>query len=223
MINDRQPDVFGVQEGLIEQIAFLDSALTKYGYAGIGRDSLTKHNEYSAVFYRTDKFDLIKSATFWLSETPETPSKGWDARYNRIATWVLLKDRKVQKNLIVLNTHLDHKGEQARLESTRLIATKMKELSGDTLTCFITGDFNAKPAETELFKPISSYMRSVREAAPETDTLKTFNGFGIAQERTIIDYIFFKNATPLKYQTIVQDYSVPFISDHYPIMGVFKY
>lgn len=222
MINDKQPDVFGIQEGLVHQVSFLDSALVDFAFVGEGRDSLIKNNEYSAIFYHTGKFDLIRSGTNWLSETPEVSSKGWDAKYNRIITWAHLKNIVDNKEFIVLNTHFDHRGAQARVESAKLIVQKAAELSGDTLMTFVLGDFNTLPND-ELLKPVYEYLQSSQEHAQTTDSLGTTNAFKVTQEGRIIDYIFYRFATPVHYQTIIKDYGVPYISDHYPIMTVFEY
>lgn len=223
MINDQKPDVFGIQEGLIHQVCYFDSCLQNYAWIGEGRDSLIKNNEYSAVFYDSTKFNLMKSGTFWLSETPEFASKGWDARYNRIATWVYLKDRNNEKEFLMMNTHFDHKGQIARYESSKLIVDKVKEIThNDSLTVFIMGDFNARPGD-ELFEPISAYFKSAQKEAPITDQFGTTNGYGSEPEGKIIDYIFYRNATPIHYQTIMKNYGVAYISDHYPITAVFEY
>ncbi len=222
MINDQQPDVFGIQEGLVHQVSFLDSALVDFAYVGEGRDSLIKNNEYTAIFYHTGKFDLIRSGTNWLSETPEVSSKGWDAKYNRIMTWAHLKNKNNNKEFIVLNTHFDHRGAQARVESAKLITQKAAELSGDTLVTFVVGDFNTLPNDSLLI-PIYQYFKSAQSTATQTDSLGTTNEFKVTQEGRIIDYIFYRFATPTLYQTIIKDYGVPYISDHYPIMTVFEY
>lgn len=222
MINDQQPDVFGIQEGLVHQVNFLDSALVDFAFVGEGRDSLIKNNEYTAIFYNTGKFDRISSGTNWLSETPEVSSKGWDAKYNRIMTWAHFKNKNNNKEFIVLNTHFDHRGAQARVESAKLIAQKAAELSGDTLMTFVVGDFNTLPNDSLLI-PIYQYFKSAQSTATQTDSLGTTNEFKVTQEGRIIDYIFYRFATPTLYQTIIKDYGVPYISDHYPIMTVFEY
>lgn len=222
MINDHCPDVFGIQEGLIDQVHFLDSALTSYLFVGVGRDSLIINNEYAAIFYRTDKLKLINSSTFWLSETPEIPSKGWDAKYQRIVTWARFRNLHDEKEFVVMNTHFDHKGSQAKIESAKLIAQKAAELSGNTLMVFTTGDFNTLP-DDELLTPIYAYMKSAKAEAPITDSMGTTNSFKVAQEGKVIDYIFYRNAIAKVCHTITKDYGVPYISDHYPIIATFEY
>lgn len=222
MINDQQPDIFGIQEGLAHQVSYLDSSLTRHRFVGEGRDSMQIHNEFSAVFFLTEKFDLLRSGTFWLSETPEVPSKGWDGKYNRIATWVHLKNKHDNKELIAINTHFDHKGTQARIESAKLIVKKASKLSGDTLMTFVIGDFNTLPND-ELLTPLNKYLKNSQKQAQLSDSLGTSNGFKVTQEGAIIDYIFYRHATAKQYKTIIKDYGVPYISDHYPIISTFEY
>lgn len=222
MINDVQPDIFGVQEALPDQMNYFDSSLINYSWVGVGRDSLITNNEYSAVFFRKDKFELLSSNTFWLSETPDIQSKGWDAKYKRIATWALLKNKQTAEKILMMNTHFDHKGQIARKESAKLLIEKIKQLSDDKTMVILTGDFNATPKE-ELFEPISEYMNSSHLKAEITDSLGTTNGFGTEPPGKIIDYIFYRNVIPLKYQTLIKNYGIPYISDHYPIIATFKY
>jgi len=222
MINDVQPDVFGVQEALPEQMDYLDSTLVNYAWVGVGRDSVFSKREYAAVFYRKERFELVASKTFWLSETPDVESKGWDAKYKRVATWAHLKDKQSGKELLVINTHFDHKGNIARLESAKLIVEKIKELVGNKTVTILTGDFNAIPND-ELFAPILNYMNSSQIKASITDSLGSTNGYGAEPPGKIIDYIFYRNITSLKYQTRMKSYGISYISDHYPVIVDFKY
>lgn len=223
MLLEWKPDLFGIQEGLPHQVVYLDSALTQYAYIGMGRDSLhPQTNEYAAIFYRTDKFRLLANHSFWLSKTPQILSTGWDAKYPRIATWAIFEHLSDGKKILYLNTHLDHKGMQAVCESAKLIVETIQQLAGDSLTVFVTGDFNARP-EHLLFQPILSYMKSAQENAPLTDSIGTTNGYGKEPDGKIIDYIFYRNATPIQYQTITKNYGIPYISDHYPIITTFNY
>jgi len=222
MINDMQPDIFGVQEALPDQMNYFDSTLINYSWVGVGRDSLIENNEHAAVFFRKDKFELLSSNTFWLSETPDIQSKGWDAKYKRIATWILLKNKQTGEEMLMMNTHLDHKGQIARKESVKLLIKRIKQLSNDNTIVVLTGDFNATPNE-ELLEPILRYMNSSHQKAPITDSIGSTNGFGTEPPGKIIDYIFYRNLISLKYQTLIKNYGIPYISDHYPVIADFKY
>jgi endonuclease/exonuclease/phosphatase family metal-dependent hydrolase len=121
------PDVFGVQEATPNQVTDLTQAFAKYIKVGIGRE-LEGKGEASCVYFRKDRFDLLQSNTFWLSETPNQVSMGWDAACNRVCTYVLLKDKKSKQFLWVFNTHLDHMGQEARTKGIQLISKTIAEL-----------------------------------------------------------------------------------------------
>lgn len=220
MIEQKNPSVFGIQEGQYHQVQYLNENLSNYSYAGIGRDAVND-GEFSAVFYLKDRFELIETNTFWLSETPEIPSIGWDAALKRIATWVHLRDQETQKSFYVFNTHFDHVGNSARNNSASLIVDKVEEIAGGNATTFITGDFNAILTQQSVFSSILSVFDNAQTNAPVTDNKTTFNSWG--SSNSTIDFIFYNEAEILTYETIDQDFGVPYISDHYPILSSFKY
>lgn len=123
-----EPDVFGIQEALHHQVEQISNALPQYNHVGIARDG-EKLGEASPIFYKISRFELVQQNTFWLSETPNKISKGWDAALNRICTYVLLKDKKSKQKFWVFNTHLDHMGELARTNSIQLILSKISQLN----------------------------------------------------------------------------------------------
>ena len=125
MIRREAPDVFGVQEGLIDQLQYIDAECPQYARVGVGRDDGAEKGEFMAVYYLRDRFELLDSGTFWLSETPDKVSRGWDGACNRTVTWVELKDRKSGKEFFYFNTHLDHKGKAAREEGVKLLIGKI--------------------------------------------------------------------------------------------------
>lgn len=222
MLNKTKPSVFGIQEGLQNQVAFLDENLPQYAYVGVARDDGHSSGEYNAVFYDKEKFELLASETFWLSETPDTPSLGWDGDCRRIVTWAHLKDIKNNKTIYIFNTHFDHKGKTAREESGKLLVKKIKEIVTDDTPVFITGDFNAL-IRNPIFNPITKDYFSARRFAQRTDNNKSFNFFGRWYLSRNIDFVFYKNAYALSFRTVIEDYGVPYISDHYPIISHFKY
>lgn len=134
-------DIFGTQECFIHQLKDMKDALPGYDYIGVGRDDGKEKGEHSAIFYRMDKFDVIKKGDFWLSETPDMPSKGWDAVLPRICSWGHFKCKDTGFEFLFFNLHMDHIGKQARVESAFLVQQKMKEL-GENLPAILTGDFN---------------------------------------------------------------------------------
>ena len=217
-----QPSVVGVQEGLYHQVHYLNDSLSDYAFVGVGRDDGYSAGEYAAIFYLKEQFELIETNSFWLSETPDFPSLGWDANNIRIATWVQLKDIETQTSIFVFNTHFDHKGKTARTESAKLLVQKIEEIADEGAPVFITGDFNAWISNA-IFEPITDKYFSARRFASRTDNHKSFNAWGKWYVDWNLDYIFYQNANALSFQTIIDDYGVPFISDHYPIITHFDY
>ncbi len=220
MIKKENPDVFGVQEAIYRQAKFLEDNLKSYSKYGVDRDGGLEKGEAEscAVFYKKERFKLINFGTFWLSQTPDKPSRGWDAACHRVVTWVHLKEKEGEgKELFFMNTHFDHMGEVARRESGLLLVNKIKELVPEGVALIVTGDFNAE-ITSPIMEPIKTALLYARENSPLTDSFGTFNNWGKANEGYIIDHIFYKNFTPIEYRTIKEDYGVPFISDHYPIL-----
>jgi endonuclease/exonuclease/phosphatase family metal-dependent hydrolase len=145
LIRFHEADAIGVQEALARQLTDLDARLPGFARVGVGRADGKAAGEFSAIFYRTDRLELIDSGTFWLSQTPEVAgSKGWDTAIERIATWARFRDRQSGCRFVHLNTHFDHMGEEARRESARLIRRRLVTLSGG-LPYVVTGDLNAAP------------------------------------------------------------------------------
>ena len=122
LLRFHEADLIGVQEALAGQLDDLDAALPGHAWLGVGRDDGATTGEYTAIFYRTDRLELLDEGTFWLSPTPSVPgSVGWDAAITRIATWARFRDLRTGTAFVHLNTHFDHVGAEARTESARLI------------------------------------------------------------------------------------------------------
>jgi endonuclease/exonuclease/phosphatase family metal-dependent hydrolase len=140
-------DVLGTQEGTREHLAAL-TAGTGFAAVGRSRDGGTT-GEHSAILYRTERLRVLGTGDFWLSETPELPSTGWDAAYRRLCTWGRFQDLGTGATFVLLNAHLDHEGTRARLESARLLVTRVRALAGDG-PAVVTGDLNAEPGSEPL-------------------------------------------------------------------------
>ncbi len=221
MIEREQPDVFGLQEALIGQLQYIDSNFPQYSRVGVGRDDGKEEGEFMAVYYRSDKFKLLKNGDFWLSETPDECSMGWDAACRRIVTWAKLKDKETGKVFYAFNTHLDHVGEVAREQSILLIVKKIDEIvKKDKAPVFLSGDFNSN-VNSAIFDPLKSIMKDSRAILPESEWIPTYNNYGNGGD-AMIDYIFYKNAEVLDFKTLNGDYGKPYISDHYPVMAMMK-
>ncbi|RKD86450.1 endonuclease/exonuclease/phosphatase family protein [Mangrovibacterium diazotrophicum] len=221
LILDRAPDVFGLQEALLGQVNDIASRLPGYDWVGVGRDNGINAGEYSPIFYDSRRFQLKEQGWFWLSETPGVPSKGWDAAFPRICTYIKLEEYDSRRNFWVFNTHFDHVGEEARKEAAKLIFDKMKELNEDKLPVILTGDFNLTP-DADPMKWLMRKMHDTRdmsEAAPEGPE-GTFNGFDFNSPlEKRIDYIFVnrKVETVRKYSVLKDSYDQKYPSDHLPV------
>ena len=218
MIQDQKPDVFGVQEAFDFQIKFIEDNFTDYDSFGVGRDNGKAEGEFMSIFWNKKTVKMVKGGTFWLSETPEKPSLGWDAACKRTATWALMKDKNTGKMFYFVNTHLDHKGVEARKKGLELIVSRIDEINPKGYPMVLTGDFNIKP-DNEALIGLEEKMQSARKTAPKTDNNQTFNGWGKAKSDMVIDYIYVSgfSACP-EYHTVNEKYGQwKYISDHYPI------
>ncbi|MDN3678577.1 endonuclease/exonuclease/phosphatase family protein [Flavobacterium paronense] len=222
-----EPDIFGIQEALPNQVLDIATLLPKYNYVGIARDGIGK-GESSNIFFKKDRFKVEQENTFWLSETPDKISKGWDAMLNRVCTYALLKDEKSKQTFWVFNTHLDHKGESARTNSILLILSKIKELNTKNYPVFFMGDFNSEPKEERIInlKKEMNDSREISEERPFGPT-GTFNGFKHNEAVTaLIDYIFLSKGNPfkvIKYAVLSDAKDLKYPSDHLPVYVELKY
>lgn len=139
-------DVVGVQEARPEQMEDLQQ-MPGFASVGVGRDG-EAGGEFSAIFYRVDRIQVLDSGTFWLSETPEKVSKGWDAALNRICTWAKMKDRATRRVFYFFNTHFDHIGPVARHKSAELLVARIRETVGEKYPVFCSGDSTRGPGAT---------------------------------------------------------------------------
>lgn len=222
MLERQCPDAFGLQEAKVTHMQYIDSVCPQYARVGVGRDDGKNGGEFMTIYYKKERFDLLDSGTFWLSETPEKVSCGWDAACNRTTTWVKLRDKVTGVKFYYFNTHFDHKGKIAQVESAKLIIKKIGEIAGDKASVILTGDFNVRTENAALL-PLLYNMKAARATAPVTDYKGTYNGFVRAGKYTIIDHVFYRGRRVVcnEFCTLDGDYGAKFISDHYPIEAVF--
>jgi endonuclease/exonuclease/phosphatase family metal-dependent hydrolase len=215
-----EPDIFGVQEALLEQLEHLKENLPNYNYLGVGREDGINKGEFSALFYDTNQFKVLEEDTFWLSETPGEISVGWDAVLPRICTFALLENKTSQQKFWVFNTHFDHVGKQAREESANLILAKIQKLNTD-IPVILMGDFNLEP-ETKAIQLLSKKMNDSKSISknlvfgPEG----TFNGYNFQEPVTRrIDYIFISKGDlqVIKYAVLSDSWDLKYPSDHLPV------
>jgi endonuclease/exonuclease/phosphatase family metal-dependent hydrolase len=223
LLKFHEADIFGLQESLIGQIEDIQNNLPEYEWFGVGRDDGEKAGEFSPLFFNKTKFILIKNGTFWLSETPEKPSKGWDAALNRIVTWGRFKSKVTGKQFLVFNTHFDHIGVKARKNSAMLIHKKIEEMTSDNnLPVILTGDFNLTPDQEPILL-LKKYLSDSREVTeqPPYGPFGTFNSFDWnATMVSRIDYIFVQGSIEvLKYAVLTDSKEMRWPSDHLPVFA----
>ena len=217
MLEDQKPDVFGVQEALDYQVRYIEE-MCGYEYVGVGRENGKSEGEHMAIFWNKKTVSMLKWGTFWLSETPEKPSMGWDAACRRTATWALMKDKKTGKKFYFINTHLDHKGAEAQKNGLKLIVDRLSEINPDGYPMVLTGDFNITP-DNKALTELDAKMQSARKIAEKTDSLDTYNGWG--RGSGVIDYIYVSGFSSCpEFQTVLKRYNDrKFVSDHYPVVA----
>ncbi len=216
-------DVLGIQEALKNQVDDISTALPEYARYGKGRDDGIDAGEHSAIFYKKDRFTLLKSGDFWLSETPDKPGKGWDATCcNRICSWVYLQDKVTKKRFYTFNVHFDHQGVIARRESGKLMLAKIKEIAGQA-PVLLTGDFNGG-RDSEWYQTLatSGLLTDVftKVKFPYANN-SSMNGFRTPRGRTVIDHIFMtKQFTASRWGILTDTYFGKYPSDHFPVLAV---
>ena len=212
MIEEERPAAIGLQEALISQLQYLDSALPGYQRVGVGRDDGKEGGEFMAIYYDTAQLEYVNDRTYWLSATPAVPSLGWDAACRRTVTVAFFLDRKTRKAFYYLNTHLDHVGKKARAEGARLIASEVS----DRIPVVVGGDMNST-IDNAIFQSFYDVgLQVARDMTTNTSRRDTYTGFG-KDKPSLIDHFFVRGLTVKQFRTLDGDYGVPYISDHYPI------
>ena len=221
MLIKYSPSILGIQEGLLTQVQYIDSSLINYDYVGVGRDDGKNKGEFCAIYFDTTRYVLLKNSTFWLSETPDTISVGWDAALERICTYGLFKDRITKKEFWVFNTHFDHMGSIAREKSSGLILKRIKKINRQSLPVILMGDFNSIPNSPPVKEIITELSDALQISTQKLHGPRgTFNGFNedLPIEKRI-DYIFTKKLKVLSYRHINDRLdNNRHISDHLPVM-----
>lgn len=223
LIRFYQPGLLGLQEVLYEQLTYLEGQLGGYERIGVGRDDGERGGEFSPIFYAQAQFELLDQGTFWLSDTPGKPSVGWDAALERIATWGQFRHRSRGDTLFFLNTHFDHRGEQARTQSARLLRKKIGELASG-YPVLVSGDFNADPTSVPYQVLTEGPLRDAMTLSevPPVGPEQSFSGFAVTDslpgER--IDYIFVSPDVRVDRHAIVASFrNGYFPSDHLPVFA----
>ena len=224
-LNKEKPQLIGFQEVTHSQLLFLSEELSSYGFIGVGRDDGKTKGEYSPIFYNKNNFSLILQNTFWLSQTPDKISVGWDASMERICTYALVKDKRSKKRVWIFNTHLDHAGNKARVKSVELIMDTIEKLNEEQYPIILTGDFNLEDHTEPIKKLQKQFNDALGGLNKSKKTYATFNGFKkniITKKR--IDYIFTNKLKIKKARhELITTPSMGWASDHHPVLAILKY
>ncbi len=209
------------------QYEVLDSVLSDYTSVGIGRNDGAKGGEMNPLFFRKERFDMVRTITFWLSETPEVPgSKSWGASLPRIVTWMELVDKNTHKHFFYFNTHFAHDSDSARIMSSKILLKEVNRIA-DGFPFIITGDFNMLPTSMgyailtgpDESVPLIRDSYVISEKRP-SGPVYTFNGFSDKPDGERIDYIFVRNGMKVfNYKAVVNKEKDIFISDHWPVIA----
>lgn len=217
------PDLIGVQEATEEWMEYLKKNLEEYGWYGAGREE-NGAGEASAVFYKKELYSPLEEEMFWLSETPDRVSLGWDGRCRRVCTKVVLRSRADGKEFAFFNTHLDHIGPVAQKKGAELVNERARAY-GERMPVILTGDFNVSFG-SEAYESIT--LLDARKIAESTETGGTWHGYGEisreGMERELpIDHCFVSGDLTVKsYRAVKDQVEGKFISDHYPILVELK-
>jgi endonuclease/exonuclease/phosphatase family metal-dependent hydrolase len=224
-INKEKPDILGMQEVLIQQYEALDSVLNDYSSVGVGRDNGAREGEMNPIFFRKEKFDMVRTITFWLSDTPEIPgSIGWGASLPRIVTWMELVDKNSHQHFFFFNTHFAHDSDSARIMSSKLLLKEVGKIA-EGFPFIITGDFNMLPSGKGYLiltgpnesVPLIKDTHTISEKKSAGPTF-TYNGFSNKPGEGRIDYIFVRSGMKvLDHNTIIKKEKGIYLSDHWPV------
>ena len=214
-----EPGIFGVQEALAIQLKHFESEIKNYKYVGVGRDDGKEAGEFSAIFYNAEEFEVLENNTFWLSETPDEISVGWDAAMERICTYAKFKEKKSGKVFWVFNTHFDHVGEKARENSAKLIWERISALNKENLPVILMGDLNLEPHTGGIRFLMRKMNDSKAVAKLDFGPEGTYNGYNFKESVTRrIDYIFTSDEIEVKKYGVLSDSKdLKYPSDHLPV------
>ncbi len=222
IIKKYSPDTFGLQEAHNRWMNYLCKELgDEYDYVGVGRENGKRMGEFSPVFYKKDKYTVIEKGNFWLSETPDKASYGWDAVCIRICSYAVLEEKSTGKKFAHFNTHLDHVGDVARSEGAKMIAERADSFKG--IPTIVTGDFNVTPESSAYKTIVAAGFSDARNLDKNSNSINTFNGFN-KFEPAMIDFVFVKYGIDvISCNTADEKIGDRFISDHYPVVAELQF
>jgi endonuclease/exonuclease/phosphatase family metal-dependent hydrolase len=217
-----------MQEATLIQIDSLLNRMPQYRYVGKASRDGKKSGNYNPIFYKHEKLDLVDSRTFWLSETPNKPSMGWDTDSKRVCTWALFREKSSGATFSVYNTHLDHIGENARVNGIRLILDSLARRSGAPV--FLMGDFNSERGG-DVYNLVGNsglVKDSYGVAQKKLASGGTFNAFDPGKEpRKIIDFVLVNEMVEVMRYSVLNNFywksgKPRYYSDHFPVCLLVK-
>ena len=221
VIREYDPDLLGLQESLPFQSQLIDETFPGHALYGPSRLGPDDDGEACSIYWRTDRFERLASGTFWLSETPDAiGSRGWDAALPRLCSWVRLSDKHTNHRFVFANTHFDHRGNKARLESAKLIAKRFP-----TESVILTGDFNTpeNAAPMEALRA-EGYQDSFRILHPGANHVGTFTAFKETPRPDKIDGVLFcGSAVVLSAEIHHARRNQRWPSDHIPVSATIRW
>jgi endonuclease/exonuclease/phosphatase family metal-dependent hydrolase len=228
-VRQSDPDILGTQECLAEQSDYLRQELADYDFVGVGRDDGDRRGEMCALFFRRDRFEKIDAGHFWLSQSPDVPgSRSWGSAYTRMATWVKLRQRGGGPTVCIVNTHFDVFSARARLESARLVRSKIQSLAAG-LPCIVMGDFNDSPG-SEAYREL--LVNGIGPAM--ADAFRASNPISSAHEGTRHDFSGRTTGPRIDWIVVSREFQSvessivhasrngKYPSDHFPVTAVLK-
>ncbi len=218
---DSKADSIGVQEATPEWMATLREELTDYASVGVGRDDGDNQGEFAAIFYLKDKYNLIDSGNFWLSETPGKPSLGWDAACIRICTWAVLENKETKEQYVHVNSHFDHEGEIARRESVKMILAHIAKYND--LPVVFTADMNVEEGSDNYIE-FTKVLHDTKHLATDTMDYLTYHDTKPSTHKgEVIDYVMVNdNFNALSYKVVTAGVDERYVSDHFPVYADIK-
>ena len=223
-----QQDLAGLQEVTYPQLQDLQERLKAFEAYGLGRDDGKQGGEHAPIFYRRDRLESLDQGTFWLSESPEQVGvAGWDAALPRTCTWMILRDKATGASMLVANTHFDHRGAVARVESGKLMLRWLRERAGDR-PLIVLGDFNCEP-DSDPYRALTEggYLADARSTSQSSPTgpNSTWNGFQEIESGRVIDHIFVHGGVNVLTLATLDPRTEEgrFASDHLPVRGLIEF
>lgn len=209
-------DIIGFQEVTPKWKAYFDEDLAEFDNYLVYRSE--KSPEGTPIYWNPKRVEMLEKGHFWLSETPEKSSIGWDAQCVRITCWALFREKECGHEFAFVNTHLDHRGMTAQVKGIEQICAFIKNKFGKSMPLVLTGDFNAKP-DSDVITVTNTLLCDARSAAPKTTDSHTFHGYGKC-DPGIIDYIFLsRNVECLSFDTVDIREDKVMHSDHFGIIS----